>query len=75
MEVGDAGSEVIVRIEDRGGTMNLQFGTGSDTMHRSLQSSVGSLVEALKQQRIDVSNVEVSRKEVIDRVRRMKEAH
>ena len=75
MQVGEAGSEVIVRIEDRGGTMNLQFGTGSDTMHRSLQSSIGALVQALRQQRIDVSNVEVSRKASMHKVRRMKEAY
>jgi len=75
MQVGEAGSEVIVRIEDRGGTINLQFGTGSDTMHRSLQSSIGALVQALRLQRIDVSNVEVSRKAPMHKVRRMKEAY
>jgi hypothetical protein len=75
MEVGDSQSQVIVRIEDRGSGMNLHFGTGGEMVHRTIESSVDSLVSALKQEKIDVSNVEVSRKSPIDKVRRMKEAH
>jgi hypothetical protein len=74
MEVGDEGSHIIIRIEDRGGNMNLHFGAGDDTMRHSLQSSMETLVNALKRERIDVSSVEVSRKSPIDKVRRMKEA-
>jgi hypothetical protein len=75
MEVGDADSQVIVRIEDRGGNMNLHFGAGNETMHHSLESSVGSLIHALKRENIEVTNVEVTRKSPIEKVRRMKEAH
>jgi len=75
MEVGDDKSHVIIRIEDRGGNMNLHFGAGDDTMRHSLQSSIDSLVHALRRERIDVSNVEVSGKSPIEKVRRMKEAH
>jgi hypothetical protein len=75
MEVGDAGSQVVIRIEERGGGVNLHFGTGNETLHRSIASSVESLVRALRQEKIEISNVEVSRKSPIDKVRRMKEAH
>jgi flagellar hook-length control protein FliK len=73
MEVGDADSQVTVRIEDRGGAMKLHFGAGSDSIHQSLESSLESLVDVLKQEKIHVSNVNVSRKSPIDKVRRMKE--
>jgi flagellar hook-length control protein FliK len=55
--------------------MNLHFGTGNETMRRSLESSVASLVQALKQENIEITNVEVSRKSPIEKVRRMKGAH
>jgi hypothetical protein len=74
MEVGDADSQITIRIQDRGNGMNLHFGTGSETLHRDLESSVASLVRALKRDQIDISNVEVSRKSPIEKVRRMKEA-
>ena len=75
MEVGDSQSQVIVRIEDRAGGMNLHFGTGSELLHRTIESSIDSLIHALRQEKIDVSNIEVSRKSPIEKVRRMKEAH
>jgi hypothetical protein len=73
MEIGDADSQVIVRIDDRGGSMDMHFGAGSDSMQHSLQSSVEILMESLKEEKIHVSNIEVSRKSPIDKVRRMKE--
>jgi hypothetical protein len=75
MEVGEGGSQVVVRIEDRGGGVNLHFGTGDETLHRSIATSVESLVHALKEEKIEISNVEIFRKSPIDKVRRMKEAH
>ena len=75
MELGDAGSEVAVRIQERDGGMTLHFGTGNDSLQRTIESSVGVLVHALKQEQIQLSNVEVTRKSPIDKVRRMKEAH
>jgi hypothetical protein len=75
MEVGDADSQVTIRIEDRDGGMRLHIGAGSDTMHRTLESSVDSLVQSLKQEKIELSNVQISRKSPIEKVRRMKEAH
>jgi hypothetical protein len=75
MEVGEAGSQVVIRIEERGGSVNLHFGTGNETLHRSIASSVELLVRALKQEKIEISNVEVFRKSPIDKVRRTKEAH
>jgi hypothetical protein len=75
VEVGDADTQVLVRIESRGHGMNLEFGAGSDTLHERLESSVGSLVDALKEQKINTTNVQVSRRAPIEKVRRMKEAH
>ncbi len=75
MEVGDSNSQVVIRIEERGGDVTLQMNTASEALHHELQSSVGSLVHALKQEDVPVSNIEVSRKSPIEKVRRMKEAH
>ena len=74
MQVGDADSQVTIRIQERGGDLTMQLNTGSEPLRQDLQSSIGSLVQALKQEQIQVSNVEVSRKAPIDKVRRMKEA-
>jgi hypothetical protein len=75
MEVGDPGSEVTIRIQERGGDVAMQLNTGNDPLQQDLQSSVGSLVHALKQEQVQVSNIEVSRKSPIDKVRRMKESN
>ena len=75
MEVGDAGSQVTVRIQERAGDISMQISTANEPLHQDLQSSVGSLVQALKQGQVQVSNVDVSRKSPIDKVRRMKEAN
>ena len=74
MEVGDPGSQVTIHIQERGGDVAMQLNTASDSLHQILQSSVGSLVQSLKQEQVQVSNVEVTRKSPIDKVRRMKEA-
>jgi hypothetical protein len=74
MEVGDPGSQVTIHIQERGGNVAMQLNTASDPLHHDLQSSVGSLVQSLKQEQVPVSNVEVTRKSSIDKVRRMKEA-
>lgn len=75
LEVGDPGSQVTIHIQERGGDLSMQLNTASDSLHQNLQSSVGALVQSLKQDRIQVSNVEVTRKSPIGKVRRMKEAH
>jgi hypothetical protein len=75
MEVGDPGSQVTVRIQERGGDISMQINAASEGLHHDLQSSVGSLAQALKQEQVPVSNIEVSRKSPIEKVRRMKEAH
>ena len=75
MEVGDADSQVVIRIQERSGDVSLQLNAGSEPLRHELQSSVASLVSALRQEDVKVTNVEVSRKSPIDRVRRMKEAH
>jgi hypothetical protein len=74
MEVGDADSQITIRIQERGGDIAMQLNTGSDRLRQDLQSSVGSLTQALKQEDVQVSTIEVSRKSPIDKVRRMKEA-
>jgi hypothetical protein len=74
MEVGDPGSQVTVHIQERGGDVAMQLNTASDTLHQDLQSSIGSLVQSLKQEQVQVSNVEVTRKSPVEKVRRMKEA-
>jgi hypothetical protein len=75
MEVGDADSQVMIRIQERSGDISLQINAANEPLHQNLQSSLGSLVHALKQEQVQVSNVDVSRKSPIDKVRRMKEAH
>jgi hypothetical protein len=75
MEVGDADSQVTVRIQERSGDISLQINAANEPLHQDLQSSVGSLVQALKQDQVQVSNVDFSRKSPIDKVRRMKEAN
>ena len=75
MEVGEADSQVTVRILERAGDISLQINAGNEPLHQELQSSLGSLVNALKQEQVQVSNVEVSRKSPIEKVRRMKEAN
>jgi hypothetical protein len=75
MEVGDADSQVTVRIQERAGDISMQINAANEPLHQDLQSSVGSLIHALKQEQVQVSNVDVSRKSPIDKVRRMKEAH
>jgi hypothetical protein len=74
MEVGDSDSQVVIRIQERGGDVSLQLNAANEPMRHNLESSVTSLLDALKQQEVKVSNVEVFRKQPIDRVRRMKEA-
>jgi hypothetical protein len=74
MEVGDPGSEVTIRLQERGGDVTMQLNTGNEPLRQDLESSMGSLVNSLKQAQVQVSNVEVSQKSPIDKVRRMKEA-
>jgi hypothetical protein len=74
MEVGDAGSQVVIRLQERGGDLSLQLDTSSESLRNDLNSSVESLVDSLKREEVQVSSVEVTRKSPIDKVRRMKEA-
>jgi hypothetical protein len=74
MEIGEAESQVMVRIDERGGLMQLHFGAGGALVLQKLESSIGSLVRNLRQEKIEVSNVEVTAKPHIEKVRRMKEA-
>ena len=73
MEVGDADSQVMIRIQERSGDVSLQLNAGSEPLRQELQSSVESLMNALRHEEVKVTNVEVLRKPLIDRVRRMKE--
>jgi hypothetical protein len=75
MEVGDADSQVTVRIQERAGDISLQISAANEPLHQDLQSSVGSLVQTLKQEQVQVSNVDVSKKSPIEKVRRMKETN
>jgi hypothetical protein len=75
MQVGEADSEVTIRIQQRDGNLTLQLNTENDRLHQNLQSSVGSLAQALNLENVPVSGIEVSRKSLTDRVRRMKETH
>jgi hypothetical protein len=75
MEVGDADSQVTVRIQERAGDISLQINAANDPLHQELQSSVGTLVQTLKQEHVQLSTVDVSRKSPIEKVRRMKETN
>ena len=61
------------RLEARDGDLALKLNSGNEPLRQDLESGVGSLVNALKDEQIQVSNVEVS-KSPINKVRRMKEA-
>jgi hypothetical protein len=74
MEVGDADSQVVIRIQERSGDVSMQLNAANEPMRHELESSVSALLNALKDQEVKVSNVEVFRKSPIDKVRRMKEA-
>ena len=52
----------------------MQLNAANEPMRHELESSVSALLNALKDQEVKVSNVEVFRKSPIDKVRRMKEA-
>src|SRR5262249_1036529 len=75
MQVGEPGSEVTIRIQHRGADLTLHLNADNDRLHENLQSSVGSLASTLKVENVPVSDIEVSRKSLADRVRRMKETH
>jgi hypothetical protein len=75
MQVGEADSEITIRIQQREGNLTLQLNANNDQLHQNLQSSVGSLAQALKLENVPVSGIEVSRKPLTDKVRRMKETH
>jgi hypothetical protein len=74
MEVGDADSQVVIRIQERSGDLSLVLNAATEPMQRDLSSSVDKLVNALKKEEVQVSSVEVTRKSPIEKVRRMKEA-
>lgn len=75
MEVGEADSQVVIRIQERGGDVALQINAAAEPLHHELQTSVNSLVHALRREEVHISSIEVTRKQPIDRVRRAKEAH
>lgn len=76
MQVGEAGSEVTVRIQQRSsGEVTLQLNAGNEKLQQNLQSSIESLAQALKLENVSVSGIEVSRKSPADKVHRMKETH
>jgi hypothetical protein len=74
IEVGDADSQVMIRIQERGGDLSMHLNAAAEPLHRDLQHSVGSLVESLRQEEVKVASIEVSRKSPIEKVRRSKEA-
>jgi hypothetical protein len=75
MEVGEGDSQVVIRIQENSGDLSLQLNAGNEPLRRELQSSVSSLLNALRHEQVKVTNVEVTRKAPADRVRRMKGAH
>jgi len=75
IEVGEADSQVMIRIQERGGDVSLQLNAGSEPLHQDLKSSLGSLVQSLRQEEVKVASAEVSRKSPIGKVGRSKEAH
>ena len=75
IEVGEADSQVMIRIQERGGDVSLQLNAGSEPLHQDLKSSLGSLVQSLRQEEVKVASAEVSRKSSIGKVGKSKEAH
>lgn len=61
IQVDEADSEVTVRIRQRGGVLTFQVNADNERLHQNLQSSVGSLAQALKLEHVP-SGMEVSRK-------------
>src|SRR5262249_50395187 len=62
MQVGEADSEVTIRIQQRGTDLTLQLNAANCRLHPNLQSAVGSLANALKLENVPVSGIEVSRR-------------
>lgn len=74
MEVGDAGSEIIIRLEERSGDVHLKFDSASETMRQSLESSIDTLVDDFIQEAVPVSRIELGDKALITKISRMKGA-
>jgi hypothetical protein len=75
IEVGEADSQVMIRIQERGGDISVQLNAANEPLHHNLQSSLDSLVQSLRQDEVKVASAEVSRKSPIEKVRKSKEAH
>lgn len=75
MQIGEADSQVMIRIQERGGDIALQINAANEPLHNNLQTSVNTLVHALRREEVQISSIEVTRKQPIDKVRRAKEAH
>ncbi|MBI4475240.1 MAG: hypothetical protein HY646_21435 [Acidobacteria bacterium] len=74
MEVGEAGSQVVIRIEERGGEVNLKIDAASEPLRNDLESSIDLLVDGFQHEEIPVSRIEVGEKSLITKIRSLKEA-
>jgi len=75
IEVGEADSQVIIRIQERSGDVSVQLNAASEPLRHNLQQSLGSLVHSLRQEEVKVASAEVAKRSPIEKVRRSKEAH
>ena len=58
IDIGDADNRVTVTLHERAGEVSVKFHTASETMKSELQSSVGSLVEALHREHVPLTNMD-----------------
>lgn len=58
IDIGDAENRVTVVLHERAGEVSVKFHTASESMKAELQSSVGSLVEALHREQVPLANMD-----------------
>jgi hypothetical protein len=58
IDVGGDDSPLRITLHERAGDVSLKFDTATDTLRTDLQSSVGSLIEALKREHVPLANLD-----------------
>jgi hypothetical protein len=75
VEVGEADSQVLIRLEERGGDVTMQLDAATASLAENLEASADALYEALRREDVQVSRIQFSKKSPIVRVQRTKEAN
>jgi hypothetical protein len=60
IDIGEGDSQVRITIHERAGDISVKFDSATDALHGQLQSSAGTLVEALQRERVPLMNLDFS---------------